>query len=189
MHHDAAIRHRLELPAQQQCLLARLPGMRHALRGGLVVARQRTPARYRCPATAPAGRSAACCRPPRVTLRPAASTAVAACGTTRTPVSGDGAIVEALGGDVAQAGDHLVAERTGGEGRVGLDQDDVRRRIGAAEEARRGGAAEPAADHDDARRGLGARNERRGEGGGAGGLGAFISAPPTRRRSPGVGRA
>ena len=95
--------------------------MWHAVRGGLVVAGQRTPARYRCPATAPAGHSAACCRR-EGDAAAAASTAVAACGTTRTPVSGDGAIVEALGGDVAQAGDHLVAERAGGEGRVGLDQ-------------------------------------------------------------------
>ena len=44
--HDdrAAILHRLELAAQQQRLRAGLPGMRHALGGGLVVAGQRVQA-------------------------------------------------------------------------------------------------------------------------------------------------
>ncbi len=72
----------------------------------------------------------------------------------------DRAIGEALGGDIAQPDEHLVAERAGGELRIGLDQDDVQPRIGAAEEPGSGGAAEAAAHHDDTRRRLRARNER-----------------------------
>ena len=74
-------------------------------------------------------------------------------------VGGDAAVAEALRGDVALAGDHLVAERTGDEGGVGFHQHDVDARIGAAQEARGGGAAEAAADHHDARGGLGAGDE------------------------------
>ena len=83
-HHDAAIRHRFELAAQQQGLLAGLPGMRHAFRGGLVVAGQARPRRCRCRGTGSGGRTAARLSP-NVTLRRAGSTAVASAWTTRTP--------------------------------------------------------------------------------------------------------
>ncbi len=43
-HHQAAIVHGLELPAQQQRLLAGLPGVRHFRGGRLVVAGQRVEA-------------------------------------------------------------------------------------------------------------------------------------------------
>src|SRR6185503_9100119 len=55
-------------------------------------------------------------------------------------------IVEALRLDVAQANDHLVAERAGDEGGARLHQHDVELRICTPQPARGGGAPEPATD-------------------------------------------
>ena len=167
-HHDAAVLHRLDLAAQQHGLLAGLPGMRHALGGGLVVARQRVEAqldaggedqpvviegaavgeRHRARGGVDAGRAG---------LR------------ERDAVAGDLAVAELLLLDVAQAGDDVVAERTGGVGRVRLDHRDVEPLVVALRHARRGESGEAATDHDDLRRRAlrehRARQHRRGDAG------------------------
>ena len=63
---------------------------------------------------------------------------------------GDLVIAELLRLDVAQARDHLVAERAGGENAVRLDQRDLQFCIDPPQRPRATGAAEAAADHDDA---------------------------------------
>ena len=67
---------------------------------------------------------------------------------------GDLVVAELLLLDRAQSGDHVVAERAGGEGPVRLDQRDLQFRIDLFQRARTTRAAKAAADHDDARRGL-----------------------------------
>ena len=118
---QAAVVHGLELPAQQQGLLARLPGMGHFRSGCLVIAGQRVEPQV------DAGRE-----------HQAVVAERRAVGETDHPrlridldgrlrndghaIGGDPVIAELLRFDVAQARDHLVAERAGGEGPVRLDQ-------------------------------------------------------------------
>ena len=119
---SAAILHRLELPAQQHGLLAGLPGVRHLCRRGLVIAGQRIEPqvdarRQHEPVVGQATfrrRGRPCALADRPWWRPARSTV--------TPLGGDLVIAELLRLDLAQARDHLVAERAGGENPVRLDQ-------------------------------------------------------------------
>ena len=80
---------------------------------------------------------------------------------TSIAFGGDLVIAELLRLDVAQAGDHFVAERAGGEGAVRLDQRHLQFRIEPPQRPRAAGAAKAAADHDDARR-ADCANARRG---------------------------
>ena len=158
--HQAAIRHRLKLASQQQGLRAGLPGVRHAFGSGLVVAGQRAPG------DVDAGRQdqAVVRQDGAVAQGDAARRGIDRRGFGlyhANALGRDCGVGEALRGDVAKSGDHLVAERAGGELRVGFDQRDVEARIGATQEPRGGGAAETAAHHDDTRRRLGARDEGR----------------------------
>ncbi len=84
-------------------------------------------------------------------MRAVASTPVALVCAMRDAVAGDLAVAELLLLDVAQAGDHVVAERTGGVDRVRLDQRDVEALVVALRHARRGESGEAAADDDDLR--------------------------------------
>ena len=71
----------------------------------------------------------------------------------RDAVGGDVLVGELLCAQLAQAGDHPVAERTGGERRVRLDQGHGDARIDLAEGAGAAGAGEAAADDHHARGG------------------------------------
>ena len=66
---SAAVLHRLELPAQQQRLLAGLPGVRHLRRRRPRHSRAARRSGSRCRARAPAGRRRATCRRRASTLR------------------------------------------------------------------------------------------------------------------------
>jgi len=75
-------------------------------------------------------------------------------------IGSDFVITELLRLDAAQARNHLVAERTGREGPVRLDQRHLQFGTDPSQGARAGGAAKAAADHDDACGGLGAGRTR-----------------------------
>src|SRR5262249_62202553 len=119
-HHRAAVFHGFELTAQQQRLLAGLPGMRHAFRGGLVIAGQTVPT------DVDTGRDdqAVVGKPSSVAERHCASLRV-----DRGPrreldddlVAGELVVTEFLRLEVAKPGDDAVAEWAGGERRVRLD--------------------------------------------------------------------
>ncbi|MGY4161884.1 hypothetical protein ACVINW_007726 [Bradyrhizobium sp. USDA 4461] len=155
-HDEAAVLHRLELPAQQQGLRAGLPGMRHLLGCRLVIAGQGVEVHV------DAGGE----HKPVIGLRRAVGERDAA--RLRIDLGGrlrgDGdavgrnlVVAELLCGELTQAGDHLVAERAGGEGPVRLDQRDLKLCIEPPQRPCAGRAAEAAADHCNARRGLGQR--------------------------------
>ena len=84
---------------------------------------------------------------------PAASTAVAVAEGHGHAVAGELGVVELLLVQLAQAGDHLVAERAGGEGLALLDQRHARCAGRASERAGAGRAGEAAADDHHARAG------------------------------------
>ncbi len=193
-HHDQpAILHRLQLPAQQDGLRARLPGMRHLLRRGLVVAGDGAPVeidpgRHDQPVV---GKPVAVGQRHRLRLgidrRRARLRDGDSCALE--PV-----VAELLLVDLAQVGEHGVAERAGRVDGIGLDQGDVERGLQGLQRARRRGAAEATADHDDP--GLALRRHDRGrEAGGDGELqemparrharSAIRAARRTRPRWPG----
>src|SRR5262249_6772210 len=83
-------------------------------------------------------------------------------------------IGELLCRQLAQAADHAVAERAGGERRIGLDQRHGDARIGLPERAGTARATEAAPDHDDARRGALPEGAIRSQRGGSGGRDAEL---------------
>ena len=131
-HHHAAILHRLDLLAQQHRLLAGLPRMRHLQRRRLRHSRAARRSAGRCRAPAPAGRSRPNCRRRGRRVRACGSIFVAGLRDDRHAFGGDAVIGELLRLQFAQAGDHLVAERAGGEDAVRLDQRHLQSRDRAA---------------------------------------------------------
>ena len=141
----AAVLHRFELAPQQQRLLARAPGMRHALGRRLGISGQPIPA------DVDAGRQhqAVVGEPRAVGQRDGAALRID--GGSRRDVDGD------LGGDlvvaelllleVAQPGNDAVAERAGGECRVRFDQRHIDARVDPLDEAGAACSAETAAHH------------------------------------------
>ena len=159
-HDHAAILHRLQLPAQQQGLLAGLPGMGHFFGCRLVIARQgiepQVDARRK--------------HQPVVGKRCSVGEANGSClridlgGGLRDhghAAGGNLFIAELLRLDIAQSRDHLVAERTGGESPVRFDERHLQFGIDLSQGARATGAAKAAADDDHA--GAGLRIRRAGE--------------------------
>ena len=118
---EAAVRHGFELAAQQQRLLARLPGMRHALGGGFGVARHAVPAEI------DAGRQhqAVVGKPRAARERHHAGMWIDFGGDIERrddSLGCDLLVIELLGLEIAQAGNDLVAERAGSESLAGFDQ-------------------------------------------------------------------
>jgi hypothetical protein len=190
-HHDQpAIVHRLQLPAQQHGLRPRLPGMRHLLRCGLVVARDRAPVevdagRHDQPVV---GKPVAVGQGhrPRVDI----NRGRARLGD-RNPGALDSVVAELLLVDLAQVRQHRIAEGAGCVDGVRLDQGDVERGLQPLQGARHRGPTEAATDHDDPGPPL-CRNHGRGEPGRGGEFqevtarrhACFIPTPAARRTRP-----
>ena len=126
--------------------------MRHALGGGLVIARQRVPADI------DAGRDdQPVIRQARaVGERDGAGLRIDRGRALRGQFDPGGAqlvVAELLVAQIAQPGDHEIAERAGGVFGIRLDQRHGETRVEALQGAGAGRAGKAAADHDDPRRG------------------------------------
>jgi len=128
--------------------------VRHRRGRGLVIAGQRVPP----------DRYSRCQHKSVIIERGSAAERHAACSrverrrfilSNRNAFGADRFITETLRRDIAQAGDHRVAERASREGWVGLDERHLEFGIGATQRSRATGAAKPAPYYDDARLSLG----------------------------------
>ena len=122
--------------------------MRHRLRGGFAIAGQRIPTdidarRHDQPVVGEA-RAVRECHRARLRID-------AGCRQPRLfdAATSELVVSEFLIAQIAQSGDDLVAERTGGKTRVLLDERDGDARSEALQRAGTGGAGKAAADHDD----------------------------------------
>ena len=154
----AAVGHGFELTPQQRGLRARLPGMRHGLDCALRVAGQRAEAevdaRRQDEPVVIEGRRRRRASPGVLADRPPSRPG----GRRRVPSFRKRVVAELLRLEVAQAGDHGVAQGAGGKSRARLDERDRQARPPQLAGAAR--PAEASADHDDARRGLRERRPR-----------------------------
>src|SRR6266481_1129805 len=177
-HHRPTVRHSLELAPQQHGLLARLPGMRHRLCRGRVIAGQRIPAdvdprRQHQPVitehrvAAERHKAALRVHPPCLIM------------DYRNTFGAEGIIAETLLPDRPQSGDYGVAEGASREDRTCLDEGHGSPRHGALQFPRAGGAGKAAADNDNTRPAL--RHERSCQQRGRGGRGAAAQKRAPRR--------